>query len=68
MREDEGCMREDKGCMTEIEEYMRDDEIGEDTSGLGEADFLKNQRLRMMWVANLGVLNQAIWSSAILQG
>ena len=40
MREDEGCMREDEGRMREIEEYMRDDEIEEDTSGLGEADFL----------------------------
>ena len=29
---EEGCMREDKG-------RMRDDEIEEDTSGLGEADF-----------------------------
>ena len=37
---EEGCMREDEGRIREIEEYMRDNEIEEDTSGLGEANFL----------------------------
>ena len=30
--------------MKEDEEYMRDNEIEEDTSGLGEADFLARDR------------------------